>query len=237
MKFTHVSFGLLIAVSFGITACSVSHQPVAGPDRQVGGSVQGAVTGAGAGAVTGFQVGAGTGPGALVGAGLGAIAGGIQGAVQDRDDDQLLALNAKTRSERELAYAHEILNDQFKRRIELHPTREIYPADLFFHGDETKLKREAAPIVRALASLNKERLPWSRLVVASYVKAVEAESEYAKHLAEGRSRELIVYLVRAGIEPRRLVTRAVIINQPLLVDPHDRPERYNQAIELIPIDR
>lgn len=227
-------------VMLACTSCGVlqtEHEPLPGPDRQAEGTVEGAMAGAGAGAVTGFQVGAGTGPGALVGAGLGAVAGGIQGAFQDRADDRLLKLSAASQRERERAYAQEVLQDQLKRRLELHPTREIYPADIFFRGDETRLRAEAYPILKELARLNKDRLPWSRLVVAVYVKSNDLESTYAEHLAEHRSREICDALVRAGIEPRRLETRSVLVKEPVVRDPHDRPDRYAQAVELIPADR
>lgn len=212
-------------------------EPAPGPDRQALGTLEGAATGAGAGAVTGFQLGAGTGPGALVGAGLGAVAGGIQGAVQDSLDEDLLRLSAQARAERERLYAQEVLQDEFKRRLALHPTREIYAADLFFRGDETTLRVSGRPIVRELAHLNKERASWSRLVVAAYVKASSPDSAFAQRLGERRARELVDEFVRGGLEPRRLETRVVVTNAPLLIDPLDRPERYSQAIELIALDR
>jgi outer membrane protein OmpA-like peptidoglycan-associated protein len=208
-----------------------------GPDKQALGTLEGAATGAGAGAVTGFQLGAGTGPGALVGAGLGAVAGGIQGAVQDSLDEDLLRLSAEARAERERLYAQEILQEEFKRRVALHPTRDLYPADLFFYGDESKLRPTARPVVRELARLNKERASWSRLVVAAYTKAATSDSEFAQRLGEKRARELVDELVRGGLEPRRLLTRVVVVNEPVLIDPLDRPERYSQAIELIALDR
>jgi outer membrane protein OmpA-like peptidoglycan-associated protein len=172
-----------------------------------------------------------------VGAGLGAVAGGIQGAIQDSFDEQLLRLSAEARAERERVFAQEILEDQFKRRLQLHPTRDIYPADLFFRGDETSLRPTARALVRELARLNKDRASWSRLVVASYVKSSSPDSEFAQRLADRRSREIVDELVRSGIEPRRLQTRTVLTNAPLVIDPLDRPERFNQAVELIALDR
>lgn len=229
----------LLAISLGLAlvfvGCSTSPYP--GPDKQFGGSLEGAATGAGAGAVTGFQLGAGAGPGAAVGAGLGAVAGGIQGMVTDTQEEQALRLSAETREERARALAHELINEHLKRRVELHPSRDIYPADLFFRGDEVSLRPEARPLVEELARMNKQRMPYSRLVVAAYVKANDSDSTYAEHLAQRRSRELSDQLIKGGLEPRRLLTRAVIIKEPLLIDPYDRPDRYNQAIELIPLDR
>ena len=85
--------------------------------------------------------------------------------------------------------------------------------------------------------MNKDRLSWSRLVVQAYVKSPDAESAYAKQLAEGRAREIFDWLVQAGIEPRRIVARGVVVPEPVLVDPADDPLRYAQAVELIPLDR
>ena len=228
-----VKFLFVISVLFA-AGCA---DPYPGPDKQGGGMLEGAAVGAGTGAVTGFQVGAGTGPGAAVGAGVGAIAGGISGMVKDQEEEDLLALSSATRRERERAYVHEILRDHYKKRLELHPTRDIYPADLFFEGDDVKLRNSAVPIVRELAYSTRHRLPWSRMVIAAYVKASDKKSEYAQHLAEKRSRAIFDEFVRLGIEPRRLQARAVIIDAPILIDPDDNPGRYNQAIELIPVDR
>jgi outer membrane protein OmpA-like peptidoglycan-associated protein len=236
---------IVLCLALGSSGCGILQSnggPRPGPDRQAEGSLEGAVAGAGAGAVTGFQIGSGTGPGALVGAGLGAVAGGIQGAMQDSFDEQLLKLSAQARAERERVYAQEILEDQFKRRLQLHPTRDIYPADLFFRGDETSLRPTARALVRELARLNKDRASWSRLVVASYVKSASPDptsqgSEFAQRLAERRAREIVDELVRSGIEPRRLQTRSILTNAPLVIDPLDRPERFNQAVELIALDR
>lgn len=225
---------LLLSLVAVTSACTPAYP---GPDKQFGGTLEGAAVGAGTGAVTGFQVGAGTGPGAAVGAGFGAIAGGIQGAVKDTTEEQMLALAAKTREQREIAWAHEILADQYKRRLELHPTREIYPADLFFYGDEAKLRGSAKPLVRELAHLNKQRLPWSRLVVATYARAAGGKSDYARELAEHRAREIVNELVHSGLEPRRLVARGVVVDGPVLVDPDDDPLRYDQAVEIIALDR
>lgn len=230
-----MNYKTLIALSSLMLVSCVG--PVHGPDKQFEGELQGAVTGAGAGAVTGFQVGAGTGPGALVGAGVGAVAGGIQGFGKDQLEEDLLALSANTREEREIAVAHEILQDHYKRRMELHPTRDIYPADLFFLGDEVRLCPSGKLLVKEIAKMNKMRAPWSRLVVAVYTKATDEESEFAQHLVERRSREISDLLVQGGLEPRRIETRGVIMTEPILIDPNDNPARYNQAVELIPLDR
>lgn len=196
-----------------------------------------AALGAGSGAIMGLQFGAGTGPGVAVGAGFGAVAGAIQGMIQDLEEENLARLAARTRHEREVAYAQEVLLDHYKRRLELHPTRDIYPADLFFMGDEVKLKPEAREIVRQIAALNKKRLPWSRLMIASYSKVRGENSPYAERLTDQRARAIGDLFVSVGIEPRRIEAKGLAIDAPVLIDPNDDPERYSQAIEFIPLDR
>lgn len=224
----------ICSLIFVVSACST--EPVPGPDKQYGEGMMGAVSGAGAGAVTGFQLSSATGPGAAVGAGLGAIAGGISGALKDAEEEDLLATAAHLKHEREIAVAHELLQDHYRRRMELHPSRDIFPAEYFFDSDGVTLKCSAKPLVRELVALNKRRFPWSRLVIATYVKANDPKSEYAQHLAERRARELGDQFVKAGIEPRRIETRAVVMSEPLVLDPLDIPDRYSQAVELIPVD-
>jgi outer membrane protein OmpA-like peptidoglycan-associated protein len=222
--------GIVISAALG---CA----PQPGPDKQGAGLFSGAATGAGAGAVTGFQMGAGTGPGALVGAGVGAAAGAMQGFVKDQLEEDMLSLAAGTQKEREVAVAHEILVDHYRRRMELHPTRDIYPADLFFCGDSVRLRGSAEAVVREIARLNRSRYSWSRLVVAMYVKSKEVDSAFAQRLAQRRARAFGDELVRAGIDPRRIEARGVVVDAPVLLDPADDPDRYSQAVELIPADR
>lgn len=224
--------GLLVGVSIG--ACAPA---TPGPDKQFAGSLEGAALGAGSGAITGFHVAAASGPGAAIGAGFGAVVGGIQGLIADQEEEAMLALAAASRGERARAQVHEILSEHYQRRLELHPTRDIYPADLFFDGDGVTLKREAIPLIEEIARLNRRRLSWSRLVVASYTKSSSPDSEFGRHLTERRSQAIGDQLVRSGIEPRRIVIRAVLIDEPVLIDPNDKISRYNQAIEIIPVDR
>ena len=210
-----LTLGIILCASL---ACS-PNGPMPGPDKQGTSALEGAAIGAGTGAITGAQLSAGTGPGAVVGAGVGFVAGAIQGYAADALEDQVAELQMKTRREREVAFAHEALNDHYERRMDLHPSRDIFPADLFFHGDSTRLRPSAQVLVEELAKLNKERAPWSRLVITSYVKSKDPKSDFARHLAEERSKELGVYFVRSGIEPRRIQTKAIITEAPLLIDP------------------
>lgn len=225
----------------GLAACflamSACRGPIVpGPDRQFAGTASGAALGAGTGAVTGFQVSAATGPGAAVGAGLGAVAGAITGAVRDSQEDDLMHLSAEAKTERERAYVHQLLQDHYQRRLELHPSRDIFPADMFFVGDHTKLCHSGELLVAEIARLNGERMPWSRLVVAVYSKAKDS-SDFARHLAEERARSIADQLAKSGINPRRLETQPMIVDAPVLIDPLDDPQRYSQAVELILHDK
>ncbi len=230
-------FRLVGALTCILLSGACSSRPVSGPDKVFAGEAVGALEGAGAGAVTGAQVSAGAGPGAAVGAGLGAVLGALHGLATDQSEEVRLRTEARLKEERSRAVAQEILAEQYKRRMELHPAREIFPADLFFQGDSATMCPSGVNLVHELARMNETRIPYSRLVVAVYAKSLAPESSYTQHLTEKRSREFVNQLIRAGIEPRRLETRAVVIKAPLLIDPLDDPTRYNQAIEIIPIDR
>jgi outer membrane protein OmpA-like peptidoglycan-associated protein len=214
-------------------------QEVPGPDKQGGGMLGGAAMGAGAGAIAGAQLSSATGPGALVGAGFGAVAGAVRGMVQDSLEHETKLIADQTASEQERARAHKILAQHFDRRLRLHPTRDIFPADLFFYADSTKLRREAVGIVNELAVLSKDRLPWSRLVVACYVKSRDPKetNSYGRQLAEKRAEALSNHFVRHGIDPRRIEARAVLIDDVVVNDENDDPLRYAQAVEIIPFDR
>lgn len=227
---------LILGVSL-LALVSCTTKPVAGPDKTFAGEAVGAAQGAGSGAVIGFQVGAGTGPGAIIGAGFGAVAGALSGAMDDLSDEQAIKIDKELRSERSRAIAQQKLADHYKRRVQLHPTRDIFPADLFFDGDSAKMCPSGRALVKEIAKINKYRLPYSRIAVAVYAKSLDATSTYALRLTEQRSKEFVNQMVREGIDPRRLETRPVVITEPLLLDPLDNPTRYNQAVEIIPIDR
>jgi hypothetical protein len=218
-----------------LTGCS--SRPVEGPDKVFAGEITGALQGAGAGAVTGLQVGAGTGPGAVVGAGFGFIAGAISGMIDDQSEEWSMKTAQQVREENNRAVAQETLADHYKRRMSLHPTRDIFPADLFFRGDAVTMCPSGKLLVRELARTNALRLPYSRLALATYIKASDATSDFARHLSEHRALAMVNEFTKAGFEPRRLVARPVIVEAPVLIDPLDHPARYNQAVEIIPLDR
>ncbi len=213
-----------------------SPAPYPGPDKQASGTIYGAMLGAGAGAVYGAQVSAGAGPGAVVGAGFGAVYGLAAGLGIDALEEDQLRREQELVDARERSWVQSILAEHYERRLELHPNRDIFPADLFFTGDEVRLRADSRVLVREIAKMQKQRLPWSRLVIASYVTARDQNSDYAEFLNRSRADEIATEFVRAGIEPRRIKTRALTIPEPILIDPHDSPQRYRQAIEIIAVD-
>jgi outer membrane protein OmpA-like peptidoglycan-associated protein len=234
-----LSAQIRIGLSLAIAVCAIgcSAQPVEGPDKLASHEVLGALNGAGAGAITGVQVGAGAGPGVAIGAGFGAVVGAIQGMMKDADEDQQARTAAQIKAAQGRVKAQGILAKHYEQRMEMHPGRDIYPADLFFHGDSAKMCPSGVAIVKEIARLNEYRVPYSRIVIASYAKSLAPDSAYAAYLTEKRAREFVNQLVRAGVEPRRLETRAVVVDAPVLLDPLDDPTRYNQAIEIIAVDR
>ena len=223
---------LVLSVAVGCTS-----KPAEGPDKMFSGTGVGAIQGAGAGAVTGAQLSAGAGPGVAVGAGFGAVVGMIQGAMTDASEEADKRLATELKQEKARSFAQEVMAQHYMRRTALHPSRDIFPADVFFSGDSVTMCPSGVSVVQEIARMNEFRLPYSRLVIASYAKASSPDSGYAEHLTEERAKEFVNQLVRAGIEPRRLETRAVVVDAPVLIDPFDSPTRYNQAIEIIPADR
>lgn len=199
--------------------------------------VVGATTGAAAGALTGFQLTSIAGPGAVAGAGLGAVAGGIKGAMRDAQQDAERQLAQDVDEEERRVRAWALLREHYEKRAALFPARDLFPADLFFSGDHRTLSSQGKALVEGLARLNKERMPWSRLVVACYTQSSDSHSGYARRLSEARAREIAKFLIREGIESRRIEARAVVVDKPLAIDPADLPDRYSQAVELIVKDR
>jgi outer membrane protein OmpA-like peptidoglycan-associated protein len=201
------------------------------------GNLSGAVMGAGSGAITGFQLGSGTGPGVAVGAGLGAVAGGVRGIVHDINISEIEQTKAKLRDEKIRAEAQAVIASHMAYRLDAHPSREIYPADLFFSEDSDKLKPLGKALVGEIYLINKNRLPWSRFGVISYVKSSDMKSSYSKTLAEKRALAIANELVRSGIEPRRIAASAVVTKDFLIKDDNIYPGRYGQAVEFLPIDK
>lgn len=228
-------FVLVFSVSaFGCTPFTKKPRP--GPDKQSVGTLSGAAMGAGAGAIIGTEVTAATGPGAVIGAGFGGIFGMLSGLGVDLIEEDQLRREDEKRRLYEIAWAQEMLSEHYARRLELHPNRDIFPADWFFEGDSTKLRPGADLLVYAIADMTRRRMPWSRMLVAAYSTSTDPASTYAKYVTEKRAEAIALRFIDSGVEPRRVLTQAVTLPDPVLIDPDDSAGRYRQAIEFIPID-
>ena len=225
----------LLLVGYVLSGCT-ANAPVAGPDKQAGGTIEGAITGAGAGAVTGFQISAATGPGAALGAGFGAVLGGVRGAVLDGEEERSLAIAAEAERERERIGAQRVLSGNLERRLNLHAGRDIYPADVFFGSGSVDLCPAGEALVTELARMLQDRLSWSRLSVVAYTVSRDKRSVYGNHLSQGRAITIVNELIRRGLEPRRLVASAKVVKNPILIDSTDHPARFSEAIEIVLLD-
>ena len=220
-----------------LSACTpFSMGPKPGPDKQFSGTLAGAASGAGAGAVLGAQLTSPTGPAAVVGAAFGAVFGMFSGIGVDLIEENELARLRELQELREKTWVQEVLTEHYQRRLELHPSRDIYPADWFFSGDSVELRAEAGPLLREIGKLSEERMPWSRMLVAAYATSRDKDSQYSQYLTKKRAEAVAVALVRAGIEPRRVLTQGLTLSEPILIDPDDHRDRYRQAIEIIALD-
>lgn len=214
--------------------CSSGRPPDPGPDQQARGILSGAAVGAGSGAVFGAQVTAGAGPGAVVGAGLGAVFGAIQGAAGDLLEDEEIAQLREVERLKIQLWVQEVLAEQYERRLRVHPGRDIYPAELFFDGDSKTLSCRNKLLTREIGRRLSGSMPWSRILVSSYMTSSEPNSSFAKRISDDRAQEIALQLVKSGIEPRRILTRGVVLSQPLVEDGVRPP--YRQAIEFLPVD-
>lgn len=230
-------FGLGIMIPALLSGCSpISQEPVPGPDKQGAGTLYGAAMGAGSGIITGAQAGVAAGPAAWIGAGLGGIFGLFSGLGKDMVEEDQLRRRQEMETDRQASYAHHLLEDHYMRRLALHSNRDIFPADMFFSPECSSLNSSGQLIIKELAVLTKQRMPWSRLKIAAYSTSGDVMSPYAVKLTERRAEEIALQLVKHGIEPRRLMTQGVVVPEPIVIDPDDSPSRYRQAIEIIPLD-
>lgn len=210
--------------------------PVAGPDKQSIGTLQGAATGAGSGAIIGAQLTAGAGPGAAVGAGFGAVLGALKGAGVDLLEEEDIKQLEELERLKIASWAQDVLAEHYKTRLRLHPGRDIYAADLFFEGDSSLLSPKTKILAREIATRLRTDMPWSRIEITSYSTAKNAESGYADKLNQKRAEEIAVQFVRGGVEPRRISIKALTLSAPLVIDPEDSPARYRQSIEIAALD-
>ncbi len=221
-----------------LSACTPFWQhPVTGPDKEIQGTVLGAGLGAGAGAAAAHTLTNAAGPeGALIGMGFGAFYGWLTGLSHDLIEENQLYRKDQEQVLKDVAWAQDLLTQHYQRRLELHPSRDIFPADWFFDGDSSELRPEAEILVNQIAHMTRKRMPWSRIVIASYSTSSSPDSEYSTFINKRRASSIARGFITSGVEPRRVFTKSITRPDPVLLDPYDDPFRYRQAIEIIPLD-
>ena len=228
---------LSVLLFLSLVGCSpFTTEPRPGPDKQSVGTWYGAASGAGAGMVTGFQTGASLGPAAWIGAAFGGFFGMLSGLGVDLQEEDQLRRRAEIQRIRETAWAQQFLAEHYARRMELHPGRDIFPADVFFVNDSAELRPGAPVLIRGIADMTYKRMPWSRIVIAAYNTSSTPDSTFAEWVTKQRAETIALYLVQQGVEPRRILTQNLTVPNPILVDPEDDASRYRQAIEFVPLD-
>lgn len=235
MKFYLCNVMFFLSCMF-LISCADYSRPVPGRDKQGAGLLSGAIMGAGSGMITGGQFAASVGPGAFIGMGFGALWGSLYGLgldVLEEEDLYILSQVAKTDDEVTAQY---VLLEHFELKAELHPGRDIFPADVFFNNDETELSRSGNAVAQLFSGMLAKRNPASRIEIIAYQVSKDKTSSYAQYLGKKRTLAIGNALVRAGIEPRRLVFKSIILDNPIVHDRYDKAERYFQAVEFALLD-
>jgi hypothetical protein len=222
---------LLILVS-----CADYSKPIPGRDKMGAGLLSGAAFGAGSGAITGAQFTASTGPGIWIGMGFGAVWGGLQGLGLDILEEEDLRIIYQVINTSDEVWAQYAILEHYDLKNDLHPGRDIFPADLFFAGSGTKLTEKGEAIAKVFVESLVCTRPSSRIEITVYNVSKDIKSSYSSFLGRKRADSLARILVDSGIEPRRLVTRSIILDNPLVIDPFDSPDRYYQALEFALLD-
>jgi outer membrane protein OmpA-like peptidoglycan-associated protein len=161
----------------------------------------------------------------------------VRGAVQDAQEEEELRLARAIEQAEQRSAAQHLIAEYYNKRIQWHPARDLFPADVFFEEDKVVLSDSGKAIVDELGIMNKERFPWSRFGVVVYVKSNRKDSTYATYIAEHRALEIVNRLIRAGLEPRRVEAHGKIVSEEVFRDPDEVGQRYAQAVEFIPLDK
>jgi hypothetical protein len=219
-----------------LSSCSTSTAPVPGPDKQGIGLLTGGLIGAGSGMITGAQLSAPTGPGMAIGAAFGAVWGSLHGLGLDLIEEEELRLLAEVDRLHEKIWVQNALISHYEKKKDLHPDRDIFPADEFFTGDGVEVSRGGSLLAHAIAKRYMLASPSSRVLITSYHATHGKNSEYTSYLGKRRAQAIARELVAGGLEPRRFILKSVHIGAALVDDPYDDPARYTQAVEFSLVD-
>ncbi len=230
-----ICFLFLLTFVF-LHSCSSSTKPVSGPDKQGLGLITGGLLGAGSGMITGAQLSAPSGPGVVIGAAFGAVWGSLHGLGMDLLEEEELRLLYEVDRLQEDIWVQNVLISHYERKTEIHPERDIFPADEFFVGDNVNISAGGKLIARAIAKRYMLQSSSSRVLITSYQTSHGKDSFYSSYLGKRRAQAIAREFVIAGLEPRRFVLKSVHLRSPLVYDPYDSPNRYDQAVEFSLLD-
>lgn len=177
---------------------------------------------------------------AAIGAGVGLATAGLLSSIQSfavaRVEESLLKLESDAHFLLRSAVGQQILVSYLDIKRQYHPNRDIFPASLFFHPDSTTLTFEGQSLLTEIYNLNKDRAPWSRFGVISYVTTSDKNNEYSNDLVVRQTKEIGNYLLKLGLNPRRITLLGAFTNRPIVNVPPEIQSEYFNCIEFVPLD-
>ena len=229
-------FKILPIILVLLSSCADYSRPIPGRDKQGAGLISGALLGAGSGALTGAKYSSTMGPGMWMGAGVGAMWGALQGLGLDLLEEEDLKILQEVALTQDEVWAQYALLEHYETKRDLYPGRDIFPADVLFEGSSVNLNSKGEAIVQGMVQALSEKYPSSRVEITVYQVSKDKNSAFASFLGRRRGNAIARALVKIGFEPRRMVMKSLLLDQPLVIDPYDSPDRYLQAVEFALLD-
>ncbi len=225
---------IFLSITVGILGCSSNMRQA---ERHSEILASNTVSLAGGGALAGAKLGVGALPGAGVGLASAALISAIQSFVINRTDDSLLRLENSLKTAKYSSTGQQLLLSYWEIRNKYFPSRDIFPAEFFFEVDSTNLSSLGKGLLQEIYLLNKDRFPWSRFGIISYVTTTDDRNNFSKDLAVKQVRVIGSYLISLGLNPRRVSASASLTDRPLVQtnDPNIDKMFFN-AIEFVPLD-
>lgn len=205
-------------------------------DRQSDAFVSQAIGMGASGAITAIKLG---NP-AAIGVGVGVASAGLLSAIQSyavsRVDESLLKLESDVAFLLKSAVGQQIIVSFLDVKQKYHPNRDIFPASVFFNPDSTTLSFEGQSLLTEIYNLNKNRAPWSRFGIISYVTTSDKNNEFSNDLVIRQTKEIGNYLLRLGLNPRRITLLGAFTDRPIVNAPPEIQSEYFNCIEFVPLD-
>ncbi|MCS6961676.1 MAG: hypothetical protein NZT61_04140 [Deltaproteobacteria bacterium] len=189
-----------------------------------------------AGALTSLELGSGVVPGAAVGLLTSGFLSAIEAFSLSRSDESLLQLEAKTSFAVRSAVGQRVILEYLETKKKFHPNRDIFPAKFFFESDSSRLSETGRALLTEIYNLNKDRFPWSRFGIISYVASSVSENDYTQYVIVSQTKAIGNYLVQLGLNPRRITLLGAVITRPLIETDPEIQKEYLNCIEFVPLD-